>query len=165
MSLYRSYDMAYCDRCKGERPHSRRGRCLASHRTSLLRRGERLRYTPPPAHTERWEAVKRAVWERDGWACVWPLGRHDGGLDAHHRIGRGVGGSSDDAVVYGLDNIVALCRNHHDHAHGRGRAEAVRLGFVIPRAPAVAATSVPLVTATGHVWLLPDGGRRTGEPA
>lgn len=36
MSLYQSYDMAYCDRCHGQRPHSKRGRCLASHRGTPL---------------------------------------------------------------------------------------------------------------------------------
>lgn len=36
MSLYQSYDMAYCDRCHGQRPHSKRGNCLASHRGTPL---------------------------------------------------------------------------------------------------------------------------------
>lgn len=36
MSLYQLYDMAYCDRCHGQRPHSKRGRCLASHRGTPL---------------------------------------------------------------------------------------------------------------------------------
>lgn len=36
MSLYQEFDMQYCDRCKGSRPHSKRGRCLATHRTAPL---------------------------------------------------------------------------------------------------------------------------------
>lgn len=34
MSLYASYDMAWCERCRGSRPHSKKGNCLATHRTS-----------------------------------------------------------------------------------------------------------------------------------
>jgi hypothetical protein len=36
VSLYQEFDMQYCDRCKGQRPHSKRGRCLAAHRTTQL---------------------------------------------------------------------------------------------------------------------------------
>lgn len=37
MSLYQEFDMQHCDRCGGSRPHSKAGKCMALHRTSLQR--------------------------------------------------------------------------------------------------------------------------------
>lgn len=37
MGNWQEYPMAYCDRCKGQRPHSTNGKCLAMHRTTPLR--------------------------------------------------------------------------------------------------------------------------------
>lgn len=59
-------------------------------------------------------ALKRSVFERDGWRCRW-CGVTNRGLDAHHiRYRRG---EVDDV----LENLISLCRAHHDFVHG-GRA-------------------------------------------
>jgi hypothetical protein len=55
--------------------------------------------------------LKRAVFERDEYRCRW-CGRTNTGLDAHHiEYRRGY-------VHDRLDNLVSLCRLHHDFVHG-----------------------------------------------
>lgn len=46
MTSFQSYPMQYCDRCHGERPHSKAGKCLAMHRTTPLATVTPLKRTP-----------------------------------------------------------------------------------------------------------------------
>lgn len=74
-------------------------------------------------------ALKRAVFERDGWRCRWCGRTNASGYDAHHiEYRRGY-------VYDRLDNLITLCRQHHDYVHDsyripKGRAQEV-LRFLI----------------------------------
>lgn len=62
----------------------------------------------------KWIASKKLVNERDGGLCV-KCGSE--ATDIHHRMPRGLGGSSDPDRNYGLANLVSLCREDHDWVH------------------------------------------------
>lgn len=73
-------------------------------------------------------AVKR-VFARDKGLCqaarLWPEIACAGRIDPHHRWPVGEGGPRCDP-----DNILLLCRRHHDAAHVEDRAKATRLGLI-----------------------------------
>ena len=56
--------------------------------------------------SRRWEATRRAAFERDGWKCR--LCDKAGRLEAHHRLALNKGGKQFD-----LANILTLCRSCH----------------------------------------------------
>jgi len=56
--------------------------------------------------------LKRQVFERDRWRCRWCGRTNACQYDAHHIVYRR---SSKDDVI---DNLVTLCRAHHDYVHG-----------------------------------------------
>jgi HNH endonuclease len=80
---------------------------------------EKPRKEPPPAKSDRVPAhVKRAVWNRDGGRCQWPLDR--GGicgstlrLELDHVVPRARGGPST------VENLRLLCDVHNDLAARR----------------------------------------------
>ena len=50
--------------------------------------------------------------------------------DIHHRKLRGMGGTSDQEVAFGLANLISLCRKCHDWVHAHP-AESYRLGLLV----------------------------------
>ena len=56
--------------------------------------------------SRRWEATRRALFERAGWKCQ--LCGRAGALEAHHRKRLDKGGSQ-----FELSNLLALCRSCH----------------------------------------------------
>ena len=80
---------------------------------------EKPRREPPPARADHLPAhVKRAVWERDGGRCQWPV---DGGglcgsthqVEIDHVVPRGRGGPPT------IENMRLLCRVHNQLAARR----------------------------------------------
>lgn len=69
--------------------------------------------------------LRDEVYERDGFRCGW-CGRTNAIIDIHHIIYRR--GAQEDR----LDNLICLCRTHHDFVHGRANAR----GQVITKARA-----------------------------
>jgi 5-methylcytosine-specific restriction endonuclease McrA len=69
--------------------------------------------------------LRDEVYERDGFRCRW-CGRTNGIIDIHHVTYRR--GPAEDVA----DNLVCLCRTHHDFVHGRANAR----GQVITKARA-----------------------------
>lgn len=67
-------------------------------------------------------ALKARVFERDNRRCRW-CGVTNRGLDAHHIEYRR--GSSYDVI----DNLISLCRLHHDFVHGTPNKQ----GEIIPK--------------------------------
>lgn len=215
MSLYAVYDMQYCDRCHGQRPHSKKGNCLASHRTTQLATVTPIKRTalasfaavhtkkptaPKPRrsfdqakvkaaiagllggvlslqqacrdadcdteylHRKAWAAAKAAVNKRDDGRCQYPDCNTDAWIkDAHHRITKGSGGSSNPLVAYYLPNLITLCRTHHTYVTDNPNA-GEKLGLVIPRLPGVDPATVPAHTIHGLVLLTPDGSRTAVNP-
>ena len=62
--------------------------------------------------THRWEWVRHATFERDGWRCI-DCGR-PGRLEAHHVTPLHKGGAP-----YDLGNLKTLCRSCHIERHRR----------------------------------------------
>ena len=73
-------------------------------------------------HTRRWAAIRRAVFERDGWRCV-ECGKA-GRLECDHRVPLEQGGDPWDP-----DNLQTLCRDCHI---AKTRREAAEAGRTIP---------------------------------
>jgi len=101
----------------------------------------------------KWIKVKHIVNDRDQGRCV---KCHADATDIHHRVQRGMGGTSDPETNYGLANLVSLCRSCHDHVHANP-AESAENGFLVkswenPR-------DCPLVLADGTlvIYLGNDG--------
>ena len=67
--------------------------------------------------SRRWEPVRRAAFERDGWRCV-DCGR-PGRLEAHH-----IQPLHRNGPAYDLANIRTLCRGCHIERHRRKLAPA-----------------------------------------
>ena len=102
-------------------------------------------------HSE-WDKAKRVVYARDGGKCLRCLQE---ATDVHHRKPRGMGGSSDPELNYGLANLVSLCRHCHDRVHANP-GESYELGWLVRSG--LDPLEVPiLVSATFTVWLTRDG--------
>lgn len=62
----------------------------------------------------KWRRVKERVYERDNGECIIC---HDRATDAHHVIPRSQLGKDD------VNNVVCLCRYHHEMAHSEHAKE------------------------------------------
>jgi 5-methylcytosine-specific restriction enzyme A len=62
-----------------------------------------------------WSKARIAVLERDEYNCV-KCGRP--ATDVHHRQPKKMGGTKNARIVYGLANLVSLCRLCHSWIHG-----------------------------------------------
>jgi 5-methylcytosine-specific restriction enzyme A len=104
---------------------------------------------------DKWIKAKHLVNERDGGICQ---KCPDPATDVHHRVTRGMGGSRDDTLNYGMANLVALCRSCHDEVHAHPAA-SYNAGWLVRTGndPAV----IPLVvTKDMTIWLKDDGTSR-----
>ncbi len=75
----------------------------------------------------RWDRVRRSILERDGGICV---RCHCEACDVHHRKPKGMGGTSDEEVAYGMANLISLCRECHSRIHAHP-AQSYRDGFLV----------------------------------
>jgi hypothetical protein len=75
----------------------------------------------------RWEAVRRVVLRRDDHRCV-RCGRE--ACDVHHRQPKGMGGTSNEEVAFGLANLISLCRECHSFVHANP-LEAYKTGYLV----------------------------------
>lgn len=110
------------------------------------------------------EAFRHAVMKRDGWMCQNCPALAD---DVQHRIRRGMGGTSDPRIAFGMCNGVALCRRCHDRCERKRDAEMHAHGFWLETAQDPAAEPVVALTASGRVrhWPLADGTYSLTSPA
>lgn len=98
-----------------------------------------------------WESAKKTVRERDDWTCrkcAYP------GSDVHHRLLRGMGGTSDPEVNTGLANLVTLCRFCHDYVHAHPAWSYVR-GWLVHSWDKP--EDIPLFLPQGEIFLRVDG--------
>lgn len=98
-----------------------------------------------------WGTVRLAVLERDGFRCRRCLRP---AADAHHRQLKGVGGTSDGARMYGMANLVSLCRQCHDEVHANPEASYAS-GFLVHSG--ADPESIPLATGMVRVVLKMNG--------
>ena len=76
----------------------------------------------------RWESARRITLIRDGYKCLLCF---EEATDVHHRRAKGMGGTSDPDVKYGLANLISLCRFHHSWVHGHVK-ESRQTGLIVP---------------------------------
>ena len=74
----------------------------------------------------KWDQVRKVVAARDVY-CVRCLRE---ATDVHHRKVKGIGGTSNDEVAYGLANLILLCRACHSYVHANPR-EAYDTGYLV----------------------------------
>ena len=111
-----------------------------------------------------WEAVKKAVLERDSYTC-----QVSGGLavDVHHIIRRGIGGSADPVIAYGTANLVSVSRAEHDRCHAKD-PELYERGFWRWSTEKPGAVPIKVPGPFGsyqELWLLPNGKVSVTGPA
>lgn len=102
---------------------------------------------------DRWEQVRRLVFARDGGKCLFCLGEAD---DVHHRRPKGMGGTSDKYIAFGMANLVSLCRFHHTWIHAHPE-DGYRLGFLVHSWDDPAEIPLVLKPGTHYVKLLSSG--------
>lgn len=103
---------------------------------------------------EKWNAAKKLVAERDEYTCQMCLGE---ATDVHHRIVRGIGGTSDDKVNYSPANLISVCRECHDDIHAEPE-QSYEDGYLVRKGEDPASKPV-LITPDLTVWLNKDGSR------
>jgi len=74
-----------------------------------------------------WEKAKKACFERDEGKCR-RCGRE--AQDCHHRKLKGMGGTADPVLKYGLANLISLCRSCHNWIHAHP-AESYEAGWLV----------------------------------
>ena len=74
-----------------------------------------------------WESAKKATLDRDNGNCRRCPRR---ATDVHHRRLRQMGSTKNEEILYGLDNLVSLCRKCHDHIH-RNPRESYEQGWMV----------------------------------
>ena len=109
---------------------------------------------------DTWTRTKKIVAARDGGKCLKCLGE---ATDIHHRIPRGMGGTSDPERNYGLANLVSLCRECHDWVHANPQ-EARKTGFLVGSWDDPAKFPLEIRPGSFHVLLTEDGNYRQLSP-
>ena len=110
----------------------------------------------------QWDTAKRQVFLRDGGKCLWCLGE---AADVHHRRPKGMGGTSDPYIAFGVANLVSLCRSCHDYIHAHP-AEGYRLGYLVHSWDDPAEIPIVLKPGTHYIRLRSDGEfEKVGEYA
>ncbi|MFQ5518247.1 MAG: HNH endonuclease [Acidimicrobiia bacterium] len=80
---------------------------------------------------EEMAALREEVFARDGWHCVWPGCDYDQALELAHLEPKGMGGRTS---VNRVDNLICLCRFHHDLIDGRSHFGLKREMIVLLKA-------------------------------
>ncbi len=75
----------------------------------------------------QWEKTRRLVFARDGEKCLRCLGE---AADVHHRRPKGMGGTGNKYIAYGMANLVSLCRECHTYIHAHPEA-AYKTGYLV----------------------------------
>lgn len=111
---------AVSDRAPKARSRSPRGSVraavalvLAGH-TTVAEAARVTGANPESVEARAWEEAKRLVHDRDSETCL-NCGRR--GTDVHHRVRRGMAGTSDPRIFVGMANLALVCRPCHSLAH------------------------------------------------
>lgn len=120
---------------------------LRMGRVKIAQAAREIGCDPVALRKRVWTQVKRDVFERDGGRCVRCGGE---GQDAHHRATRGSSGPQEPLILFGMANVVTLCRGCHDWV-GEYPAEARETGLAVRRL-AVTDPADVLVLYAGGVW-------------
>lgn len=102
---------------------------------------------------EKWIKAKTLVNDRDGGRCLKCFGDAEA---VHHRIPRGMGGTSDDEVNYDPANLISLCAKDHAWVH-ENPGEAYQAGFLVHRWEDPA--SIPVQGSSNATFMLTKTGQ------
>ena len=72
--------------------------------------------------TAEWAEWRRAVFQRDGYRCVWPKCPARSGLEPHHIIRK----IERPDLIHDVDNGVTLCNSHHEQINGQESLFVIR---------------------------------------
>lgn len=105
---------------------------------------------------------RRRVMERDHYAC---LECGELATEVQHRVARGMGGTADPRIAFGLPNGVSLCARSHRLAEARDPGMYAR-GFWRWRGEDPARVPVHAFAEYGYelLWLLPNGETARTSP-
>jgi hypothetical protein len=110
-----------------------------------------------------WKAAKAAALLRDGYRCLYSGHPAD---DVQHRVARGMGGTADPVIAFGLVNLVSMCRPCHRVAESRDMG-MYEMGYWRWQGENPALVPVMIFSEHGSgmtVWLTPDGAYSTRAP-
>lgn len=118
---------------------------------------------PGSVEAAAWEAAKLLVHERDSETC---LNCGHRGTDVHHRVRRGMGGTADPVIAFGLVNLTLLCRRDHLLAHRADKPEMADKGYRLETWQDPAVEPLWLFSEGGGalVWLTAEGGYEAAAP-
>lgn len=135
---------------------------LAEH-VSVAEAAARTGADPEAVVTRAWETVKEQVRERDSHTC---LNCGKPGNDVHHRVRRGMGGTADPSIAFGMANLVLLCRPDHQLVHGPDNPLMTAKGYRLLTCEDPAMVPVLLFGEGGGalVWLTAEGGYALAPP-
>ena len=146
-----------------DRPRSPKGSVRAAvvlvldRRCTVAQAARSTGANPESVEAAAWAAVKQLVLERDSYTCLYS-GR--AAVDVHHRVRRGMGGTADPVIAFGLANLVSLSRAAHDLAHKADDPEMADKGYRLETWQDPVMVPLVLFSETGpgaHVWLTADG--------
>jgi hypothetical protein len=119
---------------------------------------------PESVEDAAWAAVKQLVRERDSYTC---LNCGHAGTDVHHRVRRGMGGTADPVIAFGMANLVLLCRPCHRLAHKTDDPEMASRGYRLDTSQDPAAEPLMIHSEFGSgmtVRLTPGGAYSEASP-
>lgn len=132
---------------------------IRAARTTLSVAARQVGCTANYLSKRAWKESKADVIARD--KCCALCGSTEA-LDAHHRIARGSGGSAKPAISFGMANLVALCRQHHEYVEAHPDWARLK-GLRVDRGQTP--TAVPVKLWDGLHILNDDGSRTLVEEA
>lgn len=130
---------------------------LRRNETTLAAAARGLGVARQVLHWEVWAVTRTDVLARDLSLCV-RCGVSPA-ADVHHRLPRGLGGTSDPLCAYGMANLIALCRACHSWCEITGRStdpgNAYASGWLLRRGDDPEDT--PILYRGQWRWLTHDG--------
>lgn len=109
---------------------------------------------------DRWSQARRLVLARDGDKCLRCLGP---AVDVHHRRPKGMGGTSDKSIAFGLANLISLCRECHAWVHEHPE-QGYLTGYLLHSWDDPARFPLLLKPGSTYIYLRADGSfERCGE--
>jgi hypothetical protein len=155
---------------KADRPRSPNGSvkaavCLVLAGQSTVAQAARITgANPESVEDAAWATATQLVRDRDSETC---LNCGHLGTDVHHRQRRGMGGTADPVIAFGMVNLALLCAPCHRLAHKADKPEMAVKGYRLETWQDPGAEAVTLFSEIGpgeSVWLRPDGGYADVSP-
>ena len=177
-SGFKPYEMRHCEECKGARPHTRKGQCVACDQRAkattpgrrvylqarALQRAKKARTTPKVSLTKQAAKdalpIAQAIVKRRAKGQCECCGEPAPHGHVHHRLARRMGGTAR-VAVNSASNLLYLLPDHHERVESN-RTWAYQQGFLITQSADPA--KVPVRLHSGWVLLADDGTMTRADP-